>query len=120
LDGEGTERPAVHRQQLASERVPWDAVCYHAQQAAEKALKAVLAFRDADIPRTHDLLALLAACSSAGCPLDHSRADADLLNPFSTAARYPGLAPDPDASLGKEVVAASRRVVAHVEKVIAG
>lgn len=35
-----------------------DAACYHAQQAAEKALKAALVFAQIAIPRTHDLDAL--------------------------------------------------------------
>ncbi|MBM4080999.1 MAG: HEPN domain-containing protein, partial [Planctomycetes bacterium] len=30
------------RNNLAAERVPWDTVCFHAQQAAEKMLKAFL------------------------------------------------------------------------------
>jgi len=32
---------------------PYDAVCFHAQQAAEKALKSLLAFAQAPIPHTH-------------------------------------------------------------------
>ncbi len=34
---------------------PFDAVCFHAQQACEKALKAVLASAGTEIPRTHNL-----------------------------------------------------------------
>ena len=49
---------------MASQRLldgdgPFDAVCFHAQQAAEKALKAWLAVADAPIPRTHNLEDLL-------------------------------------------------------------
>ena len=32
------------RNNLAAKEVPWDTVCFHAQQAAEKMLKAVQAF----------------------------------------------------------------------------
>jgi HEPN domain-containing protein len=32
-----------------------EVICYHCQQCAEKALKAVLAFYEEDIPRSHDL-----------------------------------------------------------------
>ena len=35
--------------------VPLALLCFHAQQAAEKALKAVLVFHDAEAPRTHDI-----------------------------------------------------------------
>lgn len=34
---------------------PFDAVCFHAQQACEKALKAALASAGVEIPRTHNL-----------------------------------------------------------------
>jgi HEPN domain-containing protein len=34
---------------------PYDVVCFHAQQAIEKLLKALLAFYDQPPPRTHDL-----------------------------------------------------------------
>ena len=40
----------------------YDAVCFHAQQAAERALKAIWAFADAPIPRTHNLEDLQAQC----------------------------------------------------------
>ena len=96
---------------LASARVPWDAVCYHAQQAAEKSLKAVLASRGELIPRTHDLLALIDACIRTEHCLDSLRTDAYLLNPFSVAARYPGLAPDPDEDISRRAAAAAHRIV---------
>jgi HEPN domain-containing protein len=47
---------------LSTERVPWDTVCFHAQQAAEKLLKAFLVHHGRPLLRTHDLIALLAAC----------------------------------------------------------
>ena len=39
-------------------RAPADVVCFHAQQVAEKHIKALLAFRGLDFPKTHDLEAL--------------------------------------------------------------
>jgi len=41
---------------------PYDTACFHAQQAAEKYLKAVLAFHGEIIPRTHDLEELQSHC----------------------------------------------------------
>lgn len=37
------------------ESCPFDIVCFHAQQCAEKYLKALLVFRSIDFPKTHDL-----------------------------------------------------------------
>ncbi len=47
---------------LAAKEIPWDTVCFHAQQAAEKLLKAFLISRGRDLMRTHDLVALLTEC----------------------------------------------------------
>ena len=40
-----------------------DAACFHAQQAAEKYLKAYLVDRDREIVHSHNLFKLLALCS---------------------------------------------------------
>jgi hypothetical protein len=41
---------------------PYDTACFHAQQASEKALKALLAFNGLPVPRTHDLEELQRLC----------------------------------------------------------
>ena len=43
---------------LAAPEVPWDTVCFHAQQCAEKYLKAPLVSRQIDPPKIHDLTEL--------------------------------------------------------------
>jgi HEPN domain-containing protein len=70
---------------------PYDAVCFHAQQAAEKALKALLAFSNALIPRTHNLEDLLQQCTaviSAADAEDLERYDLAELTPFAVESRY--------------------------------
>ena len=42
--------------------VALDAACFHAQQAAEKLLKAYLIWREVDFPFTHNLSTLLLRC----------------------------------------------------------
>ena len=44
---------------LAANDIPWDTVCFHAQQCTEKYLKAVLAWKRVEFPKTHDLRVLL-------------------------------------------------------------
>ena len=39
---------------LAAKDIPWDTVCFHAQQAAEKVLKAFLISHGCDLSKTHD------------------------------------------------------------------
>ena len=41
---------------------PYDTTCFHAQQAIEKSLKALLAFHGQPVPRTHDLEELQRLC----------------------------------------------------------
>lgn len=70
---------------------PYDAVCFHAQQAAEKALKSILAFVDAPIPRTHNLEDLQAQCvGSAPIVAGSGLATLELsdLTAFAVEARY--------------------------------
>ena len=41
-----------------------DTACFHAQQAAEKYLKAFLCFNGIDFPKTHDIEELLGLCAT--------------------------------------------------------
>jgi HEPN domain-containing protein len=64
--------------------------CFHAQQAAEKALEAVITLREGDVPLTHVLRELLDACAEAGeAPPEHVRAGALSLEKFYVPTRYP-------------------------------
>lgn len=67
-----------------------DVAAYHCQQAAEKAVKALLALHDHPLERTHDVerLITLAAQYEPGCA---AWIDVGItLTPFATAYRYPG------------------------------
>lgn len=76
---------------LALDEPATDTAVYHCQQAAEKALKGYLAFRDQPLERTHDLewlLELAIALEPTFAPLE---TQADVLNPYATAFRYPDM-----------------------------
>jgi HEPN domain-containing protein len=60
----------------------------HAQQAAERALKAVLAAEGVDYPFTHDIDALAELCEAAGTTLPAELDEADRLTPYAAAVRY--------------------------------
>lgn len=66
-----------------------DTAVYHCQQAAEKALKGYLAFRDQPMERTHDLERLLELATALDPTFAPLEAHADVLNPYATAFRYP-------------------------------
>jgi len=68
-------------------------VAFHAQQAVEKSLKAVLASRGVDFPFTHNLAALLQLCEDVGIDVPADLEEADLLTPYAVAARYGSKSP---------------------------
>ena len=66
-----------------------DAAIYHTQQAAEKALKAFLVFKQEPIIRTHDLEDLLWVCMKHDISFNYLFKFAAELNPLITEYRYP-------------------------------
>jgi HEPN domain-containing protein len=71
------------------ERIAPEIVAFHAQQAAEKVLKALLVLRQVDFPRTHSIGALLALCQEAGFAGAQELSDASSLTRYAVATRYP-------------------------------
>lgn len=63
---------------------------YHAQQAAEKALKAFLAAHNQPFPFTHNLVVLLPLCQALDTAFHRFGTVAATLTPFATQFRYPG------------------------------
>lgn len=81
-------RVARHTLTLRDE-CPYRLVAYHAQQCAEKYLKAYLVLRGIDFPYTHNIARLLELCSQQ--PHWASKlTEAEELTPFAITARYPG------------------------------
>jgi HEPN domain-containing protein len=66
-----------------------EALCFHAQQAAEKSIKAVLLHLGVPFPKTHSLEHLVDLLP-AGIERVGELADAGRLTPFATVLRYPG------------------------------
>src|SRR5512146_2999961 len=68
---------------------PYRLIAYHAQQSAEKNLKAYLVLQAVDFPYTHNLGLLLDLCATQRRWVENLR-DAEELTPFAITARYPG------------------------------
>jgi HEPN domain-containing protein len=68
----------------------WEDLAFDAQQAIEKAIKAVLVLHQIDFPRTHDIGELLGLLADARMAFPDSIQRADRLTDYATAARYPG------------------------------
>ena len=65
-------------------------VCFHAQQAVEKALKAVLLFQKKDFPLTHDLEELADILKTSDIALPPEIDEIGSLTPYAVETRYPG------------------------------
>jgi HEPN domain-containing protein/predicted nucleotidyltransferase len=81
-------------------------LCYDAQQAAEKAIKAVFIARGVRFPFVHDLEALLTALEEAGQAVPEEVRRAAWLTRFAREARYPTAALVDEAEHGRAVAAA--------------
>lgn len=64
---------------------------YHAQQAAEKLIKALLALHGHDYPRSHNIGLLLDLLASNGIDLPDRFEGVQTLTPFGTVFRYDDL-----------------------------
>ena len=67
----------------------WEDVCYNAQQAAEKALKAFLVLHQIDFPKTHSIDLILDKVKKVVSPLPDELTDAVALTIYAVDARYP-------------------------------
>jgi HEPN domain-containing protein len=74
---------------LAASEVPYDTVCFHCQQAAEKLLKAYLVGNGHPAPRTHDLLLLLERVLPLSPAAEPLRDALSILAPYGVEIRYP-------------------------------
>ena len=86
-------------------------LCFDAQQAAEKAIKAVLIDLNVDYPYTHDLMTLLTLVSEAGKPIPDDVKEAALLTGYAVESRYPSPAETVTDEEYEEAVAIAKRVV---------
>jgi HEPN domain-containing protein len=68
----------------------YDAVCFHAQQCAEKYLKAVLQENGKHIPKIHNLVELMMLCEEIDKSFEMLRADLVIMERYSIRVRYPG------------------------------
>jgi HEPN domain-containing protein len=91
-------------------------LCFHAQQAAEKAIKALLIRHGVKFPYVHDLAALLTRLERATGDLPDSIRQAERLTQFAVETRYPGTAPPVGEKEYQEAVELAGEVLRWAEK----
>jgi len=100
-----------------SEGCPFDTVCFHCQQAAEKYLKCLLTFLGVQAPRTHDLQALAILV-----PLEQRLPvrieELAELNPYAVNVRYADDWREPQLNDAKRALVLASRVRTAVRELL--
>jgi len=107
-------RLAEHALRLSS-GCPYRLIAYHAQQCAEKYIKAFLVFSNIDFPYTHNIRKLLHLC---GQNIFEALQDADALTPFAVTTRYPGLDDEVDKSEAVFAIDLAKKVKQHIARLM--
>ena len=96
---------------------PYDTACFHCQQAAEKYLKAILAYSGQPILRTHDLREIHLVCMKIEPEFTLSNINVSDLTPFGVELRY-DIEFNPDLNTTSDAVLLAERIRGEVAKVL--
>ena len=116
IKAENDLKTAVHTLGL-EDTCPTDTVCFHAQQCAEKYLKAFFTLQSIPFPRTHDiedLYRLLPHDTEVALQVEQQR----MLTRYATVTRYPGTYEPVTFKEAQEAVAMARKVRQCVRRVL--
>lgn len=94
----------------------YDGICFHAQQCAEKYLKAILSEYGLEPGRSHDLVQLLERLLPAHPLWEMFRVDLAYLSDFAVAYRYPGDSATSDQA--KDAIRRCRRFRAEARRLL--
>lgn len=101
----------------SSATVDFAVACFHAQQAVEKALKAVMFLHGLEFRRTHDLEELSGTLADAGVSIPLEAEELRRLTPYAVEFRYDD-EPMPLVS-PEQAIAYTSRVLAWADKTLA-
>lgn len=97
------------------EQVYWEDLCFEAQQAAEKAIKAVLLSKGVRFRFVHDIAELLTLLEQNSVTIPETVRAAAALTDYSVEARYPGPFEPVTESEFTEALRIARSVVSWAE-----
>ncbi|MYH60772.1 MAG: HEPN domain-containing protein [Caldilineaceae bacterium SB0675_bin_29] len=106
---------------LAKNRIPGaylEDLCFEAQQAAEKSLKAVMVLRSIQFPFVHDLSRLVSMIEKEGVEVPEVLLRAEKLTIYAVITRYPGVVRPVTEQEYLEAVEIADSVVLWAEKTI--
>jgi len=98
----------------------FEALCFHAQQVAEKSIKAVLLQKGIVFPYTHDLARLITLLKSAEIPWPEDLNEAAGLTDYAVETRYPGLYREISDEEYHKAIETAERVLIWAESIVKG
>ena len=104
----------VERESRARKNPSYDGICFHAQQCAEKYLKARLCQAGLRFDKVHDLPVLLGQVLTVEPLWEPYRADLAYLSDFAVHFRYPGESADRATALRARSLCRSFREAARL------
>jgi HEPN domain-containing protein len=90
-------------------------VCFHSQQAVEKALKAFLVHQGIDFPWTHQIGLLLDLCREQDQSFERLATTAVPLTEYAVRWRYPFFGPPPSLDQAQTALETAQNVFSFVE-----
>jgi len=100
----------------SSDDVFFEDLCFDAQQAAEKALKALCMHRSLEFPYVHDLSTLITLLQQEGETIPEEVQEAGRLTRYAVETRYPGLAEPVTEDEHEKAVTLAEQTVRWVEQ----
>ncbi len=93
-------------------------LCFDAQQAVEKAIKALLIHRSVEFPYVHDLARLLTLLEESGLDIPENVKYAETLTPFAVMTRYPTVFEPVTESQYEEAIELAENFLSWAETII--
>ncbi len=109
---------AARRIMAIEEGCPFDTVCFHCQQAAEKYVKGLLTYLGIQAPRSHDLR-LLAALIPVERGLAVTQDELSELSSYAVLIRYPDDWREPNLDAARRAMALALKVQDAVHDTLA-
>ena len=98
----------------------WEDLCFQAQQAGEKAIKAIYQYKGLHFRFTHDLEELGKGLEDNGVPIPLAVKEAVILTQYASETRYPGPFEPVTEEEYQEAVRLAEAVVCWAENIIKG
>lgn len=99
--------------------VLYEDLCFNAQQAAEKALKALCVHKKIDFPKTHSIVRLMDILEENGINIPDNVKEGNILTDYAVQTRYPGWAEEVTQEEYVEAIQLAARVLFWAEKILA-